>query len=577
MPVTLTGAVVEIGGRSGHAMSAAVARIGDIVRRAVGPAFVEEERDLTSDGLTKPGYVMSLGDSGPGRIVVVIPAHDEAVLIGEALESLAAQTRVPDEVIVVADRCTDLTEQIARAHSATTRITLQNLDNKAGALNQTLAYLLPRLSDNDAVLMMDADTTLSRTFISEAAWRLREPRGRRAQVGAVGGVFFGFPVKGVIAQMQNNEYVRYAREIGRRKGRADVLTGTATLFSAKALRDVDRARSSGELPPGTGIYGVDALTEDNELTLALKHLGYLGVSPKACTCGTELMPTTARLFHQRLRWQRGALQNLLAYGLTRQTAPYVGRQLMTYAAVAFLPFFVTALVHALVTTGSVELSWFWVFVTLFVAFERVWSVKRGGWRSLVLAALVLPEIVYDLLLHVVYIKALADVVTHTRATWDKGSSADRPLRNRITETGFVASLLLAVVALALVCIWLGVAWLTIGGLVLAGAALAALRLSGLDPFGLLLGTGEPAATDHVSAPSTPQGFGGRDVPVPAMATFGGEGTHHCLSGGPGTRNPGATFSAAARRSRQTTTAWLKESRRAQRAGLAAGGRLGTAP
>lgn len=542
------------------------------LRAALGPAFIKYERDLTAEGLTKPEYVGDVGDAGPGKVVVVIPAHNEAVLIGEALESLAAQTRIADEVIVIADRCSDLTSQVAVAHSATARLTIQNRDNKAGALNQALTYLLPRLSDNDAVLMMDADTTLSPNFISEATWRLREPKGERAQVGAVGGVFLGYPLRGFLAHIQNNEYVRYAREIGRRKGRADVLTGTATLFSARALRAVDRARSSGELPPGTGIYGIDALTEDNELTLALKHVGYRCVSPKACLSGTELMPTTARLFHQRLRWQRGALQNLSAYGLTRQTFPYIGRQLMTYAAVAFVPFFLTTLIYTWLSTGSVHWSWFWIFVTCFVLFERTWSVKRGGWRSVLLASLVLPEAIYDLFLHCVYVKALTEVAMHARGTWDHTKPAEfvgtRSWRHRWTRVAgpvYTGVLLAAVVGLALACIATGVAWSVISTLVLTGAALAALRLSGLDPFGLHLGTGEPARASHSTPALSPQGFGGVGVPVAALATLGGEGTHHCLSGDAGLRNPRVNLSAA-RLSRQTTTAWLNESRRTQQWG-----------
>ncbi|MDX6436796.1 MAG: hypothetical protein QOK34_1630 [Gaiellaceae bacterium] len=543
------------------------------LKAALGPAFVKYERDLTADGLTKPGYVGEIGDAGPGKVVVVIPAHNEAVLIGEALESLAAQTRIADEVIVIADRCSDLTSQVAVAHSATARLTIQNRDNKAGALNQALTHLLPRLSDNDAVLMMDADTTLSPTFISEAAWRLREPKGERPQVGAVGGVFLGHPVRGFLAHIQNNEYVRYAREIGRRKGRADVLTGTATLFSASALRAVDRARSSGELPPGTGIYGIDALTEDNELTLALKHVGYRCVSPKACLSGTELMRTTARLFHQRLRWQRGALQNLLAYGLTRQTFPYIARQLMTYAGVAFVPFFLTTLTYTWMSTGSVHWSWFWIFVTSFVLFERTWSVKRGGWRSVLLAGLVLPEAVYDLFLHCVYVRALTEVAMHTRGTWDQteaakevGTRSWRHHQTRLTPIVYAGALLAAVVGLTLACAAIGIAWPVISGLVLAGAAFAALRLSGLDPFGLHLGTGEPAKAKHSMRASSPQGFGGLGVPVGALATLGGEGTHHCLSGGPGLRNPRVNLSASARLSRQATAAWLTERRRSQHVG-----------
>jgi poly-beta-1,6-N-acetyl-D-glucosamine synthase len=131
------------------------------LRAALGPAQIEHERNLTADGLTKPGHVAAARDAGPGKVVVVIPAHDEETLIGEALESLAAQTRLADEVIVVADRCTDRTCEIAEAHRATVVETAGNLHQKAGAIDQVLDELLPRLSDNDAVLMMDADTSLS--------------------------------------------------------------------------------------------------------------------------------------------------------------------------------------------------------------------------------------------------------------------------------------------------------------------------------------------------------------------------------------------------------------------------------
>ncbi len=49
--------------------------------------------------------------------VVVVPARDEEQLIGRCLEALAAQTVSPDafETIVVADGCTDATEETARA------------------------------------------------------------------------------------------------------------------------------------------------------------------------------------------------------------------------------------------------------------------------------------------------------------------------------------------------------------------------------------------------------------------------------------------------------------------------------
>ena len=44
-------------------------------------------------------------------------------------------------------------------------------------------------------------------------------------------------------------------------------------------------------------------------------------------------------------------------------------------------------------------------MTGFIASKRIWSVKRGGWRSIALAVLVLPEVAYDLFLDAVYFKA----------------------------------------------------------------------------------------------------------------------------------------------------------------------------
>ncbi|MDJ0392415.1 glycosyltransferase family 2 protein [Rhodococcus sp. G-MC3] len=489
------------------------------VNLALGRAFRRQPRDLTAEGLTQPGYERDEDDAGPGKIVVLIPAHDEEALIGEALRSLAAQSRVSDEVIVITDRCTDLTREIALAHKVQVEATVANLDKKAGALNQVLEHVLPRLTDNDAVLIMDADGSLSPAFLAVAAHRLREPGGDDARVGGVGGIFLGYPVAGILGHLQDNEYIRYAKEIGRRKGRADVLTGTATLFAVRALRDVVRARNDDRLPPGgTGVFSVHALTEDNELTLALKHLGYRCVSPQECTVGTEVMPTAARLFHQRLRWQRGGLENLLEYGLTRHTAPYIGRQIMTYIGVAFVPFFFTTLLYTFIVAGSVPWSWFWFGVTGFVVAERAWAVKRGGWRSVALAITVVPEIVLDIFLHCVYVRAFTDTATGARETWDhtKATAFDRrrPWWQRwhqIAGAVYIGLLLAAVVALALVLCALGLAWATIAILVLSGAAFAAVRWSGLDLMGLIRPTGELAGIGPLPAPA-PQGFGGLDVP-----------------------------------------------------------------
>ena len=433
----------------------------------------------------------------PGRIVVLIPAHNEEALIGEALSSLDAQTRLPDEVIVVADRCTDGTCAVTTAHGATVRTTIDNRDKKAGGLNQMLSHLLPRLSDEDAVFVMDADSTIVPEFLEVAERKLREPANGQAELGGVGGIFLGSHVHSLLHHIQNNEYLRYAGEIGRRKGRADVLTGTATLFSAKALRHVLAARRAGALPQGGGnVYDVKAQTEDNELTLALKHLGYRCVSPKECVVATEIMPSWKRLYLQRLRWQRGALENLHTYGITRQTAPYLAKQFLTYLGVAFVPFFLATLAYTAVTTGAVPWSWFWLGVTSIVAFERIWSVRKGGRKALVLAVSLVPEILYDQFLHGVYVKSFTDMATDARERWDHTTPDElahaRPWRrwwNRLLTAVFAGAPLTGTVAAAIGCATVGIAWPTIGAFVLLGAGQATLRLIGLDLF-RHLGSGE---------------------------------------------------------------------------------------
>ena len=181
--------------------------------------------------------------------------------------------------------------------------------------------------------------------------------------------------------------------------------------------------------------------------------------------------------------------------------------MVTYVVVALLPFFVTTLLYTVVTTGSMPWSWFWVFVTGFVVAKRIWSVRRGGWRSVGLAALVVPEIIYDVVLHCVYVKALTYSVLHTRETWDRPSLTEagqkRAWWHGVAGLLFTGGLLAVAVGLALVCSVLGVAWPIISFLVLAGAAVAVLAAQWTGPHGTVVpqrracpGRLRPGSADH---------------------------------------------------------------------------------
>ncbi|TDD65222.1 glycosyltransferase family 2 protein [Jiangella aurantiaca] len=349
------------------------------------------------------------------RITVLIPAHNEEAGIGAALAALSRQTRRPDSVIVIADNCTDDTAKVAAAWRAEVAVTEGNTDKKAGALNQILADILPRLRDQDLVLVQDADSQLGEHFIEAAL----EYMDARPKLGAVGGVFQGEPGAGLVGYLQRNEYARYARDVRRLGGKCLVVTGTAAMMRAGTLKHLSRARLDRTVPAGDGrggIYDTTVLTEDNELTFALLHLGYEVLSPKECTLVTEVMPTWRDLWKQRLRWKRGAVENCFQYGVTPVTWRYWGRQLLTMAGVAVTFIYLTSIAVAIAVDGGVSLQPVWMAVTGVFILERVVTVSDRGWRHMVAAATMF-ELVYDIFLQLVHAKAYADVILNRERKW----------------------------------------------------------------------------------------------------------------------------------------------------------------
>ena len=348
------------------------------------------------------------------RLTVLVPAHDESLTIAAALQSLWNQTRPPEKVVVVADNCTDDTARIAREHGAQVFETIGNQEKKAGALNQALTELFRSVDERDVVMIMDADSIISADFLEVGMARLADAPA----LIAVGGLFGGEPGAGLVGQLQRNEYARYQRTIARRRGRVFVLTGTASLFRAYALKAV--ADSRGELIPGDPghVYDTLAMTEDNEMTIALKSLGAKMVSPMQCQVVTELMPAWRALWRQRSRWQRGALENIGAYGFTRATARYWGQQLgIGYGTIALNAYLLLMTVTFLSADGF-EIIWFWAILGMIFVVERVVTVWSAGWRARLIALPLFIEIAYDLFLQAVYVKSLIDIASGRSAGWN---------------------------------------------------------------------------------------------------------------------------------------------------------------
>lgn len=345
------------------------------------------------------------------RLAVLIPAHNEQDRIADAIDGLWRQNRRPDLIVVVADNCTDDTAAVAAAHGAQVFHTQGNTHKKAGALNQAIAWILPHLDDRDLLLVQDADTVLNPWFTETAISTFNR------KVGAVGGVFYGEEGGGLLGLLQRMEFHRYAWELDRTGGKAQVLTGTGTMFRARVLREVRAARRAGTIGGGNSYYSLASLTEDDEMTKAVKTLGYRAMSPAGCEVVTEVMPTLPKLWHQRLRWQRGALENLRDYGWTRVTARYFVQQfLMGFGALSFLVY-LTFMIACTAIYGLPGLSPFWTSIGLIFVVEKTVSVRRAGPKALLVALLMIPEMLYDLFQHAVYFASLWGLLRRSEEKW----------------------------------------------------------------------------------------------------------------------------------------------------------------
>ena len=343
------------------------------------------------------------------KVVALVPAVSEEAHIALTIEALRNQTRQVDRIVVVINNCHDDTEKICRNLGVEVLVIPGfNPHRKAGALNAGLDLVLPELEDFDGVLMIDADTMLNDVFVEHAVKNMRHG------VGGVCARYDSTASKTILERLQSNEFARSRRSLSRRDGNTKILVGIAAMFSAGTLRAVIEARRSGKLPGAPAVYNVKSYTEDYELTLALKTLGLKLICPEHCRPTTDAMKTIKNLWRQRVRWSRGALEDLELYGYTAATRSYilaqVGRMLTMMSPIVYVLY----LVSLYLAYGHINWSLPWMLVNVVFVGSRVLTVRHEGRKAMTLAALIVPELLYDWFMGAAYFAGLVK--------WLKGSA-----------------------------------------------------------------------------------------------------------------------------------------------------------
>ncbi len=260
--------------------------------------------------------------SDNSKVVTLIPAHNEQDQIEETIASLYNQTRPPDQVLVIADNCTDNTVAIVQCLMRvypTLEIfeTVGNKAKKAGALNQGVARLQPR--QWDYLLQMDADTVLDCQLLEQALKEFeREP-----QLAGVGSRCFLKTFDDTVNwwgrtlwRFQNLEYgIADSRHI-QRNGKAKVLAGAVCLYRMDVLQQV--VRQNWNEFDRLVIWREDSLVEDYELTLDTQKIGYKAEIGLKMFSYTDAMFSLRDLWKQRFRWYGGTAATLRRRGFARE-------------------------------------------------------------------------------------------------------------------------------------------------------------------------------------------------------------------------------------------------------------------
>jgi len=253
-----------------------------------------------------------------GRLAfaVLVPARDERTAIGETLASLARVDYPPGlvEVIVVADNCTDGTEDVAAAAGVTVWRREGGDDGKGAALAWALDELLPRRPAPDAVAFVDADCTVTPNLLTAMEARLLAGAAAVQVANRVAN-----PAASWTAGLR---YASFALANGARP------RGKAALGLSAGLFGTGMAFSRGLLARHR--WPARSLLEDQEFHLSLVAAGErVAFAPEASVLSA--MPTSLRRSSsQQLRWDAGRAglirawtPRLLAAGVRRRDAAQV--------------------------------------------------------------------------------------------------------------------------------------------------------------------------------------------------------------------------------------------------------------
>jgi cellulose synthase/poly-beta-1,6-N-acetylglucosamine synthase-like glycosyltransferase len=238
-------------------------------------------------------YSQSIDGFSPrSRLVVLVPAHNEEMLVGRTVRSLLAQSypRELFQIAVIADNCDDETARVAAAAGADIVMVRDAPDarGKGRALRWAIDQLLAAEAPPDAIVSVDADTITDRDLLLALAERLE------AGEQAAQGDYRAFGDGSESSELRKAAFLLFNRiqPAGRYVlGRSAWLVGNGWLLSTELLR---------RRP-----WSAFTSTEDREYSLDLLLDGVRIAFAGAAAVHAPTAPNHHAAETQQLRWEGG--------------------------------------------------------------------------------------------------------------------------------------------------------------------------------------------------------------------------------------------------------------------------------
>ncbi len=229
------------------------------------------------------------------QFLVLVPARNEATVIRSTLRSLRQSIRDGDTILVVADRCSDDTAEIAAAEGA---VVLERPDDSTPGKAAALADGLARAATLDwsALTIIDADSVVSEGFFDELERVLGEHQP--------------------LAQPRS-EHIRGRGLLARASEAAFAMQGVTLPRGRQALGIGVRLRGTGMTmlrPVADGTpYATGGASEDLFISLDLLLDGMTAVHVDDARLASLSAPSYRAGGQQRIRWEQGRLDAARTY------------------------------------------------------------------------------------------------------------------------------------------------------------------------------------------------------------------------------------------------------------------------